>query len=64
MKKFQKFISTKKNFFKVINKIPRFVQSDLYCERFGFQWKKWTRVHYDSNTKVTLSRDELSYCLG
>lgn len=64
MKKFQKFISTKKNFFKVINKIPRFVQSDLYSERFGFQWKKWTRVHYDSYTKVPLSRDELSYCLG
>lgn len=64
MRKFEKFTITKKNYFKVINNIARFVKSDSYCERFGFQWKKWTKIHYDSYTKTTLSRDELSYCLG
>jgi len=64
MRKLEKFTITKKNYFKVISNIPRFVKSDSYCERFGFQWKKWTKIHYDSYTKTTLSRDELSYCLG
>lgn len=47
----------------VINSIPRFVEEDAYCNRFGFQWKKWGRIHYDSYTKIPLSRNELTMTL-
>jgi 2-polyprenyl-3-methyl-5-hydroxy-6-metoxy-1,4-benzoquinol methylase len=79
MKKFQQFIDPEKkkilrrlnNFFlnenkkfKIIKKIPRFVEIDSYCDRFGFQWKKWGRIHYDSYTKIPLSKNELEMTLG
>jgi SAM-dependent methyltransferase len=36
----------------IIKGIPRFVSSDVYSSSFSYEWKKWSRVQYESeNTK-------------
>ena len=40
----------------IINGIPRFVDTELYSESFGYEWKKWSKVQYESeNSKVKIS---------
>lgn len=34
--------------FAIVNGIPRFVDSGLYADSFGFQWNKFSRVQLDS----------------
>lgn len=35
----------------ITNGIPRFVESEGYSENFGWQWKKWSKVQYESENE-------------
>ena len=50
--------------FPVVNKIPRFVNSENYASAFGLQWKTFQETQLDSYTGTTISRDRLARCLG
>ncbi len=43
--------------YKIIDSIPRFVDSEDYTRGFGFQWNKHARVQYDSYNGLTLTKD-------
>jgi len=43
--------------FVVRNSIPRFVDSGNYAESFGFQWKKFSRVQFDSYNGTHFSEE-------
>src|SRR4051812_28115838 len=32
----------------IIRGVPRFVTSDLYSQSFSYEWKKWSKVQYES----------------
>ncbi|MCX7858328.1 MAG: class I SAM-dependent methyltransferase [Deltaproteobacteria bacterium] len=36
----------------VVNGIPRFVETELYVENFGFQWNKHKRTQFDNEKKT------------
>jgi SAM-dependent methyltransferase len=44
--------------------IPRFVSSEDYAGRFGWQWLKFRHAQLDSYTGTTITRDRLTRCLG
>jgi SAM-dependent methyltransferase len=48
----------------VIGRIPRFVTSDNYAASFGQQWKRFRRTQLDSFTRLSISRERLTRCLG
>jgi len=36
------------NQYPIINGIPRFVAEEFYSDSFGYEWKKWAKVQYES----------------
>jgi SAM-dependent methyltransferase len=40
-----------KNVYPIIKGIPRFVNSELYSSSFSYEWKKWSKVQYESENK-------------
>ena len=42
---------SKSNCYPIINGIPRFVNLDGYSKNFGWQWKKWSKVQFESENK-------------
>jgi len=47
----------------IINKIPRFVNMENYCDDFGFQWNKFPKSQLDSNSGIDISEQRLRRCL-
>ena len=45
--------------YKIINSIPRFVNSSNYSDAFGLQWNKYRTTQLDSFTGTTISEDRL-----
>ncbi len=43
----------------VRNGVPRFVPDDQYAQSFGFQWNKFRRTQFDSNTGMPLTANRL-----
>lgn len=35
----------------IINGIPRFIGEESYSSNFGFEWKKWPRIQFESENK-------------
>jgi SAM-dependent methyltransferase len=51
-------IDSDNSFFPIINKIPRFVNSENYCDNFGFQWKKFSKTQLDNkNNNLGISKE-------
>lgn len=45
-----KLINSNNTFsYPIINGIPRFVNSQEYLSNFGFEWRKWSRIQFDSS---------------
>lgn len=38
----------------IIDGVPRFVDKELYATSFGYEWKKWSTVQFDSNNTGTI----------
>ena len=54
----------KKNYFPIINKIPRFVEKSNYADNFGMQWNHFRRTQLDSVSKTTISYDRFFSATG
>jgi SAM-dependent methyltransferase len=37
-----------KNVYPIVNGVPRFCDKELYADSFGVEWKKWSKVQYES----------------
>lgn len=57
-------VSSKKEKFPIINKVPRFVEPDNYAQAFGLQWKAFAKTQLDSYSKTNISQERLERCLG
>lgn len=42
---------SKSNTYPIIDGVPRFVNFDGYSKNFGWQWKKWSKVQFESENK-------------
>ena len=45
--------------YKIINEIPRFVDTSNYSDAFGLQWNKYRKTQLDSFSGTTISEDRL-----
>ena len=44
-----KLINSNNTFgYKIVNGIPRFANSEEYLSNFGYEWRKWSKVQFDS----------------
>jgi len=37
----------------IVRGIPRFVEQELYTKSFGYEWRKWSRVQFESENERT-----------
>ena len=44
--------------------IPRFVESDNYADSFGFQWKRFSRIQFDSYNGTHFSEERFRLATG
>jgi len=58
------FFISKHNKYKVVNKIPRFVEKHNYTDAFGIQWNHFQKTQLDSYSKFPLSEQRLKRCIG
>ena len=42
------FLRSETSQYRITNGIPRFVENEGYSANFGWQWKKWAKVQYES----------------
>lgn len=57
-------ISKSKKKYKLINDIPRFVDSKNFASPFGIQWNVFHKTQLDSYTGTTITEDRLREALG
>ena len=57
-------ISQSGNRYKIIEDIPRFVETSNYSDNFGLQWKKFSKTQLDSYSGLKISEERLTRCLG
>lgn len=50
--------------FKIINGIPRFVDSMNYASAFGLQWNTFNKTQLDSHTGTSITEDRLVEAIG
>lgn len=46
----------------IVDRIPRFVNSEFYAADFGAQWRRFPKTQLDSHSGLPLSRDRLERC--
>ena len=64
IKKGDFFISESNKKYRILNKIPRFVNKKNYTNAFGIQWNYFKKTQLDSYSKFPLSEQRLKRCLG
>jgi len=64
IKKDNAFVAESNKNYRVINKIPRFVEECNYTDAFGIQWNYFQKTQLDSYSKFPLSEKRLKRCLG
>ena len=57
-------VSLKTSKYRVINKIPRFVNDNNYTSAFGIQWNHFRTTQLDSFSNFPLSESRLKRCIG
>ena len=64
-KEFNESLITEKNEkIPIINRIPRFVNSENYAAAFGLQWEIFRQTQFDSFTQNPISENRLEIALG
>jgi len=58
------FISESSKKYRILNRIPRFVDEKNYTNAFGIQWNHFRKTQLDSYSKFPLSEQRLKRCLG
>jgi 2-polyprenyl-3-methyl-5-hydroxy-6-metoxy-1,4-benzoquinol methylase len=58
------FISESNKKYRILNRIPRFVDEKNYTNAFGIQWNHFRKTQLDSYSKFPLSEQRLKRCLG
>lgn len=61
-------LSTDTDSYPIVNGIPRFVESELYSDSFGFEWTRFPELQFDSNNLegpfTGYTRSMFSECTG